>query len=123
VLKIFILFQVRSQSVVLEEQTPTVPRRNLIYEPVGKNTLPCIGLAALFAAKDDPEGVMVVSPSDHLIQDDELFRDTVLAAAHIAREKDGLVTIGITPVTLPPAMDTFRWKTSCRTKTTSGSSR
>jgi mannose-1-phosphate guanylyltransferase len=87
----------KSQSAVLEEQTPTVPRRNLIYEPVGKNTLPCIGLAALFAAKDDPEGVMVVSPSDHLIQDDELFRDTVLAAANIAREKDGLVTIGITP--------------------------
>jgi mannose-1-phosphate guanylyltransferase len=82
---------------VLEEQTPTLPKENLIYEPVGKNTLPCIGLAAMFAEKENPEGIMVVSPSDHLIKDEELFRDTVLAAAKIAREKDGIVTIGITP--------------------------
>ena len=87
----------QSQKKVLEEQTPEIPRRNLIYEPVGKNTLPCIGLAAMFAEKDDPEGVMVVSPSDHLIRNEELFRDTVLAGAKTAREQNGIVTIGITP--------------------------
>lgn len=87
----------KSQATVLEEQTPMLPENNLIYEPVGKNTLPCIGLAAMFAEKENADGIMVVSPSDHLIENDELFKDTVLAAAKIADEKDGIVTIGITP--------------------------
>lgn len=85
------------QAEVLEEQTPMLPKENLIYEPVGKNTLPCIGLAAMFAEKDNPDGIMVVTPSDHLIKNNELFRDTVLAATKIAEERDGIVTIGITP--------------------------
>jgi len=87
----------KGQAKVLEEQTPRLPKQNLIYEPVGKNTLPCIGLAAMFAEKDNPDGIMVVSPADHLIENNELFKETVLAAAKIAEEKDGIVTIGITP--------------------------
>lgn len=87
----------KDQAKVLEEQTPVLPKKNLIYEPVGKNTLPCIGLAAMFAEIENPDGVMVVSPSDHLIENDELFNETVLAAVKIAKERDGIVTIGITP--------------------------
>lgn len=87
----------KSQSEVLEEQTPMLPKENLIYEPVGKNTLPCIGLAAMLAEKENPDGIMVVSPADHLIENDELFKDTVLAAAKIADEKNGIVTLGIKP--------------------------
>ncbi len=87
----------KNQAAVLEAQTPQLPKENLIYEPVGKNTLPCIGLAAMFAEKENPDGIMVVSPSDHLITNEVLFSETVLAAAKIADEKDGIVTIGITP--------------------------
>jgi mannose-1-phosphate guanylyltransferase len=87
----------RSQAEVLEQQTTMLPKANLIYEPVGKNTLPCIGLAAMFAERENPDGVMVVTPSDHLIENDELFRDTVLAAVKIADEQNGIVTIGISP--------------------------
>jgi len=91
------LFSNKTQSGVLEEQTPMLPKENLIYEPVGKNTLPCIGLAAMFAEKENPDGIMVVSPSDHLIENNELFRDTILTAVRIADKKNGIVTIGITP--------------------------
>lgn len=94
--KIYIVSS-KTQASVLEEQTPMLPKENLIYEPVGRNTLPCIGLAAMFAEKENAEGIMVVSPSDHLIENIELFKDTVLAAAKIADEKNGIVTIGITP--------------------------
>lgn len=87
----------KSQKEVLEEQTANLPKENLIYEPVGKNTLPAIGLAALFIAKKDPEGILIVSPSDHLIQNDELFMQTIGSATMIADKKDGIVTIGITP--------------------------
>lgn len=87
----------KSQAQVLEEQASKLPVENLIYEPTGKNTLPCIGLAAMIAEKQDPDGILVVSPSDHLIQNDALFRDTVMAGVEIAQKRDGIVTIGITP--------------------------
>jgi len=87
----------KSQKEVLESQTTNLPRQNMIYEPVGKNTLPAIGLAALFIAEKDPDGILIVSPSDHLIQNDELFRQTIESAVLIADKKDGIVTIGITP--------------------------
>ena len=87
----------KSQAEVLESQTTMLPKSNLIYEPVGKNTLPCIGLAAMFAEQENPDGIMVVTPSDHLIENVELFRDTVLAAVKIADKQNGIVTIGITP--------------------------
>jgi mannose-1-phosphate guanylyltransferase len=87
----------KGQKEVLEEQTSRLPKQNLIYEPVGKNTLPAIGLAALFIAKTDPDGMMIVSPADHLTQNDQLFQETIESAAKIAEEKNGIVTIGITP--------------------------
>ncbi|NQU87211.1 MAG: mannose-1-phosphate guanylyltransferase [Mariniphaga sp.] len=87
----------KSQSAVLEGQTSMLYRENLIYEPVGKNTLPCIGLAAMFAELENPEGIMVVSPSDHHIHNEKLFSETIHAAIIIALENEGIVTIGITP--------------------------
>jgi mannose-1-phosphate guanylyltransferase len=87
----------KSQQAVLESQTTNLPKQNMIYEPVGKNTLPAIGLAALFIAEKDPEGILIVSPSDHLIQNDQLFQQCIESAALIAEKEDGIVTIGITP--------------------------
>lgn len=87
----------KAQQEVLEEQVSNLLKENLIYEPVGKNTLPAIGLAALFIAERDPKGIMIVSPSDHLIQDDPLFIQTIESAALIADKTNGIVTIGITP--------------------------
>jgi mannose-1-phosphate guanylyltransferase len=87
----------QTQKEVLEEQTTRLLKENLIYEPVGKNTLPAIGLAALFMEEKDPQGIMIVSPSDHLIQNDQLFRQTIESASLIAEKTDGIVTIGITP--------------------------
>lgn len=91
------IISAKGQKEVLEAQTGNLPQGNLIYEPVGKNTLPAIGLAALFIAEKDPDGILIVSPSDHLIQNDELFRQTVESATLIAEQKNGIVTIGITP--------------------------
>lgn len=87
----------KSQQSVLESQTGNLPKENLIFEPVGKNTLPAIGLAALFIEEKDPDGIMIVSPSDHLIQNDALFRQCIESACLIAEKNDGIVTIGITP--------------------------
>ncbi|MCK9413445.1 MAG: mannose-1-phosphate guanylyltransferase [Prolixibacteraceae bacterium] len=91
------IISAKSQQDVLEEQITNLLHRNLIYEPVGKNTLPAIGLAALVIAEKDTEGILIVSPSDHLIDNEKLFKETIESAALVAGKTDGIVTIGITP--------------------------
>ncbi len=81
----------------LIKQLPEIPSRNIIIEPEGKNTAACIGLAALHIHKMVPDDVMVVLPSDHAIADSCKFVDVIGAAAKIATQEDGLVTIGIKP--------------------------
>jgi mannose-1-phosphate guanylyltransferase len=74
-----------------------VPASNLLFEPIGKDTAPCIGLASLVVHKRLPDGVVVVTPADHMILDLPKFRKSILAAAQLAREEDGFVTLGIEP--------------------------
>jgi mannose-1-phosphate guanylyltransferase/mannose-6-phosphate isomerase len=67
-----------------------------ILEPLGRNTAPAAAVAALHIRKDDPDGLLLVLPSDHAIADTAAFRDAVLAAQRAA-EKGLLVTFGIRP--------------------------
>ena len=67
-----------------------------IQEPCAKNTAPAIALAAATFLAEDPDAIMVVLPSDHLLEDGEVWADCIRAAAKVAA--DGyLVTIGIEP--------------------------
>lgn len=67
-----------------------------IQEPMPKNTAPAIALAAATFAAEDPDAIMVVLPSDHLLEDGEAWADAISAAVDAA--EDGyLVTIGISP--------------------------
>ncbi|OQY30237.1 MAG: mannose-1-phosphate guanylyltransferase [Candidatus Cloacimonetes bacterium 4572_55] len=81
----------------IRRQLPNIPDRNILEEPVGRNTAPCIGLAATHLARRDPDAVMIVLPADHLIKDEEPFRETLIHAAQIAEKSANLITIGITP--------------------------
>jgi mannose-1-phosphate guanylyltransferase len=81
----------------LIRQLPEIPRENIIIEPVGRNTAPCIGLAALHIQRKAPDAVMLVLPSDHLIRDEFRFRKVLNAAAIAAQRGDYLVTVGIRP--------------------------
>ncbi|MBO8130382.1 MAG: mannose-1-phosphate guanylyltransferase [Candidatus Marinimicrobia bacterium] len=79
------------------DDLPEFPQENYIMEPSGKNTAPCIGLAAIHLMKKDPEAVMGVFPADHHILNTDEFIETVKLGENIAREKNGLVTFGINP--------------------------
>ena len=79
------------------KQLPTIPKENIIVEPVGRNTAPCIGLAALFIDKLDPEGIMIVLPADHIISDEKEFLRVLDISSEVARTTSGLITIGIHP--------------------------
>ena len=78
-------------------QLPEIPEENIIIEPVGRNTAPCIGLAALVVKRRAGDDVMVVLPSDHRIGDETTFRRVLAAAADTAAQGGHLVTIGIRP--------------------------
>jgi mannose-1-phosphate guanylyltransferase len=64
-----------------------------LLEPVGRNTAPAIALACLAL---DPEEIVLVTPSDHLIKDEEAYLEAVEKAKNLAEECN-LVTFGITP--------------------------
>jgi mannose-1-phosphate guanylyltransferase len=81
---------------IVREQIPQLPRGNVIAEPAGRNTAPCIGLAALYLRQLDPAGVMVVLPADHLIREAPHFWKVLKVAADVAQD-DYLVTMGIQP--------------------------
>lgn len=85
------------QKLRVKEQLPEIPEENIIDEPFGKNTAACIGLASVLIKSKNQEAVTITLPSDHLIKDDEQFRECLSTAANFAFKSKGLVTIGITP--------------------------
>jgi mannose-1-phosphate guanylyltransferase len=87
----------RVQKPVVLKQLPHIPEENIIVEPVGRNTAPCIGLSALFARRVDPSAVMVVLPADHIILNTTEFQRIVSLAVSTADESGSLLTIGIQP--------------------------
>lgn len=83
---------------LVKEQLPELPDRNIIVEPEGRNTAPCIALSAMVIDRYYKNSNMVVLPSDHLIKDEEEFRNTLLAADSFIKEKDeAIVTLGMNP--------------------------
>ena len=84
-------------SAIIKKEVKGVKPKNIIAEPSGKNTAPCIGLSALHVSKVDGEAVMGIFPADHLIVGHRAFEKALNHASKIANEKDALVTIGIQP--------------------------
>ena len=82
---------------LVQEQLPNLPEENILCEPVGRNTAPCIGLGAVQIERKYADAVMMVLPSDHLIKYNRMFLRTLEDACQIAEENTNLVTIGITP--------------------------
>ena len=87
----------RSYKDLVRSQLPGLPEENILCEPVGKNTAPCIGLGAVHMAKRYGDAVMMVLPSDHLIKYTSLFLNTLSDACEVAEQGENLVTLGIAP--------------------------
>jgi mannose-1-phosphate guanylyltransferase len=82
----------------VRRQLPQVPEAGLVGEPCKRDTAPCIGLAALLVSRHDPDAIMAVMPSDHVIRPSESFRDAIRQAASLVEQSPGrLVTFGIKP--------------------------
>lgn len=80
---------------IIHEQIPYIPLENILYEPIGKNTAPCIGFATAVIKKKYGDANVIVLASDHNIKNNILFKDTINQA--IDNCQNNIVTIGIIP--------------------------
>ncbi len=85
------------QKEIIVNQLPQLKKENLIIEPFGRNTAPCIGLAATIIQQIDNDGIMIVLPADHLISDVKCFQQVIRQAIKFANETYSMVTLGIAP--------------------------
>ena len=92
---LFVITNIRYVSE-LQKMLP-IPPENIIGEPVGRDTAPCVALATALVKRRDPNAVMVLLPADHLIQDEQRFCELVSEAIDVATVSEYLITLGIVP--------------------------
>jgi mannose-1-phosphate guanylyltransferase len=93
---IFVVTHQEHVAITLE-QIPELAESQILAEPMRKNTTPCIAYACHKIARINPEAILVVSPTDHLILNETDFQNTIIKAAEHAFGQDKLITLGITP--------------------------
>jgi len=81
----------------LVQEQLNIPGENIMIEPIGRNTAPCLGLAALVLRAKDPQAVMIALPADHVIRYPDRFLAILDAAVRVAADGEHLVTLGIIP--------------------------
>ena len=79
------------------QQLAGLDPNQVLAEPIGRNTAPAIGLAAFLLERLDPDAVIGMFPSDHVILEEERFRVNIQRAAEIAAKGANIVVIGIPP--------------------------
>ena len=82
---------------IVKEQLPQLPVENILAEPSKKNTAPCIAYVSFKLAQKNPDARFIVAPSDHLILEEDRFRETALHALDFVEHIKALVTLGIQP--------------------------
>lgn len=84
-------------SGLIREQIPELAEGNLLLEPYARNTAPCIAFATYNILKRDPDAIIVATPADHTIEDEDKFKSAILKTMDYAANNSALMTIGIHP--------------------------
>jgi mannose-1-phosphate guanylyltransferase len=79
------------------KQLPKAPKAHVLAEPVGRNTAPAIGLAAFLLLREDPDAVIGLFPSDHVIADEKRYCETLERGIELAAAGDNIVVLGVRP--------------------------
>ena len=82
---------------LVKEQLPKVTSKQLLLEPVMRNTAPCILYSAFKIYNENPDGIMVIAPSDHWIDDEKEFLKNIQTSFNFCSENEALMTLGIKP--------------------------
>ena len=81
----------------IADQLPGLPAEQILQEPVARNTAPACGLAAFIIERQNPEAVLGIFPSDHVIGDEPRFLKALQKAISVAAAGDNIVVLGIEP--------------------------
>jgi mannose-1-phosphate guanylyltransferase len=81
----------------IARQLPKLAKRQIVAEPVGRNTAPAIGLAAFLLLREDPDAMLGLFPSDHVIADENRYRAVLDRGIRLAGAGDNIVVLGIQP--------------------------
>jgi mannose-1-phosphate guanylyltransferase len=81
----------------IAEQLEGVPAEQIVQEPVARNTAPACGLAALLIERENPDAVLGIFPSDHVISDEPRFLKALQKGIAVAASGDNMVVLGIEP--------------------------
>jgi mannose-1-phosphate guanylyltransferase len=82
---------------LVKEQLPFLGDDQILAEPIGRNTAPCVAYAAYKIRQRNDQAAIVVAPSDHVILQEDQFREQILIALEEANKEDILITMGIKP--------------------------
>jgi mannose-1-phosphate guanylyltransferase len=82
---------------LVKTQLPAMTDQQILTEPVMRNTAPCIAYGSFKIESLNPDAVIVVAPSDHLILDEAAFVSTIEKSLQVASENNCLITLGIKP--------------------------
>jgi len=81
----------------IARQLPKLSKKQIVAEPLGRNTAPAIGLAAFIIQSEDPDAVIGLFPSDHVIANEKEFRRIIKRGVEIASVDENMVVMGIQP--------------------------
>ena len=87
----------RDYAALVREHLPNMGENQILQEPIGRNTAPCIAYACYKIEKQNPHANIVVAPADHIILREESFTACIKEALKATAEQDILVTLGIKP--------------------------
>ena len=79
------------------EQLPELTSEQVLSEPVRRNTAPCIAFANTIIKSKNPNANIVVTPADHLILNEDLFRTNIVNGLQFVEQNNTLLTLGIKP--------------------------
>ncbi len=82
---------------LVKAQLPVMTDDQILLEPIGRNTAPCVAYACYKIRSQNPDAVFVVAPSDHLIAKEDVFREKIENGLKACSEQDIIMTLGITP--------------------------
>ncbi len=81
----------------VQAQLPFMTDDQILLEPVGRNTAPCVAYAVYKIGQKNPDARIVVSPADHIILKEQVFVEKINLALEAAAREDVLITLGIEP--------------------------
>ena len=82
---------------LVQEHLPHLPADQILGEPIGRNTAPCIAYASYRIAQRAPQATIIVTPADHAVLREDEFRRVIRVAVAAAQASDVLITLGIQP--------------------------